>query len=213
MKKLIFLFALMLTTLGMMSVCSCNGCKGGQEPKDEEPEVECHDYDGVVQDFTAGTEYIQALHRQTVNRVLGIKTFEWRNSKVIFNDEITYENIDDLHITDINDVFFYVNEKGPWVQYVNSNVKGGLQIPWPIQDIWIEDRNLSDAEIILDAESVLQKLKEWNGVLPQGAKSISLRRPTGPKDCNAQWVLGSIDNPLFIDAVTGDVRDSNPAFD
>lgn len=49
----------------MALVCSCNGCKG-ETPKIDDPVVVYHDYDGVVQDFTAGVGHIQALHRQTM---------------------------------------------------------------------------------------------------------------------------------------------------
>lgn len=209
MKKSLIL-CLLLAIVSIMAT-GCSGCQSGKKEQPKES-VNYHDYDGVVQDFTAGVSHIQALHRQTVHQVLGVEKYEWRNSKVIFSDEITYENINDLHITDVNDVFFYVNEQGPWVQYVNSNVKYGLQIQWPIRDIWIEDKSLNNADIKINAEDALKRLKEWNGVIPKGAKSISLRLPVGPKDCNAQWVLGSISDPLFIDAVTGDISNQNPAF-
>lgn len=209
MKKSIF-FCLLLAIAGIMAT-GCSGCQSGKKGQPKEQET-YHDYDGVVQNFTAGVSHIQALHRQTMNRLVGGNAFEWRNSKVVFNDEITDENIDDLHITDVNDVFCYVNGEGPWVQYVNSNVKEGVQIPWPVSDIWIEDGSMNNAEIKLSAEDALELLKEWNGVLPKGVKSISLRLPVGPKGCNAQWVLGSISDPLFIDAVTGEITDWCPAF-
>ena len=213
MKKMIFLFTMMLTMVGMMGVSSCNGCKGASEPKIDDPVVEVyHDYDGVVQDFTAGVSQIQALHRQTMYQTLGIKEYQWRNSRVIFNDKLTLENIDDLHITDVIDVFCYWNEKGPWVQYINTNVKKGTQIPWPINDVWIEDANMSEAPINLSAEQAIQRLKEWNGILPKDCNFITLRLPVGPKSCNVQWVFGDVFNVLFIDAVTGEVRDSDPAF-
>ena len=199
---------LLLAVTGLM-ISSCKGCKG-DTPKNDGQEA-YHDYDGVVEDFTAGTAQIQALHRQTMYNLAGGVKYEWRNSRVILNDVITMENIDELHVTDVNDVFCYWNERGPWVQYVNSNVKYGVQIPWPINDVWIEDSDLSNLQIQLSAEDALQRLKEWNGIIPP-ATFLTLRCPVGPKDCNAQWVIGNVYDVIFIDAVTGEINDSNPAF-
>ena len=61
-------------------------------------------------------------------------------------------------------------------------------------------------------EQALQRLKEWNGVLPKDCNFITLRLPVGPKACNPQWVFGDVYELLFIDAVTGEVKGSNPAF-
>lgn len=199
---------------------SCNGCKD-KTPKNDDPVAVYHDYDGVVQDFAAGVNHIQALHRQTMfNLVQTLKAqdhviengYQWRNSRVIFNDTLTFDNIDDLHITDVNDVFYYWDrKKGPQVQYVNVNIEHGTQIPWPINDVWIEDANMSDQPIKLSAEDALIKLKEWNGVLPK-SNFITLRLPVGPEECNPQWTFGDEYDVVFVDAVTGDITDWNPAF-
>lgn len=219
MKKYLFI-CLLLAIAGMMAT----GCAGCQSANKEQPnESAYHDYDGVVQDFTAGASHIQALHKQTMYSLIkGIEQsdnvtiergYEWRNSRVIFNDTLTLENIDDLHITDINDRFCYWHpNKGMQVQYIDVNVKNGTQIPWPVSDVWIEDDNLDDKPIKLSCEDALQRLKEWNGVLPKGCNFITLRLPVGPRDCNPQWTFGNTYDVLFIDAVTGEVRDSNPAF-
>jgi hypothetical protein len=212
MKKDFFGKVMGVLLLAVMAlVCSCNGC-AKTEKQDIQPVSLFHDYDGVVQDFTVGVAQIQALHRQTMFMTLGVEEYEWRNSKIVFNDSIKADNIDDLHVTDINDVFYYWDEqKGPQVQFINSNVKNGTQIPWPINDVWIEDDNLSGAPIKLTAEQVLMRLKEVNCPIPP-AKSMSLRLPIGPCECNPQYVVGDVYDVLFIDAVTGEVSNWNPAF-
>ena len=216
MKRFLFgaLVAVLLSAMaGAMS--SCKGCKGGQTATT--PELSAvtgvyHDYDGVVQDFTAGVSQIQALHKQAMFSTLGVKDFQWRNSRVVFNDTVTLENIDEMKVVAVNDVFFYWNEQGPWVQYINSHVVNGVQIPWPINDVWIEDADMSDQPIKLSAEQALARLKEWNGILPKGCNFLTLRLPVGPKDCNVQWVFGDAYDVVFVDAVTGEVRDWDPAF-
>lgn len=213
MKKDFFAKVMGVLLLAVMAlVCSCNGCKG-ETPKIDDPVVVYHDYDGVVQDFTAGTGHIQALHRQTMASLTGGKEYQWRNSRVVFNEAVTFENIDDLHVVAVNDVFFYWDsQKGPMVQYINSHVKYGVQIPYPINDVWIEDADMSELPIKISAEQALMRLKEWNGILPKDCNFIILRLPVGPKDCNPQWTFGDVDDVLFIDAVTGEIRDYDPAF-
>lgn len=214
MKKKIFLSFVLLATIVLAGLCSCNGCaKGGKTTAvttaPELPAALYHDYDGVVQDFTASVAHIQSLHRQTMYHLNG-GDCQWRNSKVTLNEDLTYENIDDLHIVSVTDVF-QLFAPDPVVQFISTDVEKGTILPWPMHDLWIEDANLNDAEIKVTAEQALQRLKQWNGVLPKG-KSLSLRLPIGPKVCNAQWVVGDVFNPLFIDAVTGEVRDWCPAF-
>jgi hypothetical protein len=131
---------------------------------------------------------------------------------VLFNDSITLENIDDMNVVEVTDVFFYWDSVvGPQVQFIATNVKKGTLIPPAIQDIWIEDANLSDKEIKLTCEDVLKRLKEWNGVIPPGI-SMSLRYPVGACECNAQWVIGDVSDVIFVDAVTGEVSNWDPAF-
>lgn len=249
MKKILFglLAAMMLATAAVFT--GCKGCKSETKSGGEAAAVVYHDYDGVVQDFTAGVGHIQALHRQTMygliqhlqdeGHTIALNgKYQWRNSRVILNDTVTMENIDDLHVVAVNDVFFYWDsQKGPMVQYINSHVKYGVQIPYPINDVWIEDADMSDKPIKISAEQALSRLKEWNaaikreqngagsssaereqggakpnGILPKDCNFLTLRLPVGPKDCNVQWVFGDVYDVLFIDAVTGEIRDYNPAF-
>lgn len=223
MKKDFFAKVMGVLLMAVMAlVCSCSSCKG-ETAKIDDPVVVYHDYDGVVQDFTAGVGHIQALHRQKMYNIIQflkeqgheivLNNYQWRNSLVILNDTVTAENIDDLHVVSIRDVFYYWSNKfGPQVQYITDHVVYGTQIPYPISDVWIEDRDMSNAPIKLSAEQALMRLKEYNGILPKDCDFIILRLPVGPKDCNPQWVFGDVFDVLFIDAVTGEIRDYNPAF-
>lgn len=222
MKKT-FLSMTLLMAIALAGLCSCNGCATTEPEIDNQEAQVYHDYDGVVQDFTAGVSHIQALHRQKMYNIIqflkeqgheiALNNYQWRNSLVILNDTVTAENIDDLHIVSIRDVFYYWSNKfGPQVQYITDHVVYGTQIPYPISDVWIEDRDMSNAPIKLSAEQALMRLKEYNGVLPKDCNFIILRLPVGPKDCNAQWVFGDVYDVLFIDAVTGEIRDYDPAF-
>ena len=212
------MFMSLLLAIVSIMVTGCSSCQS----ENQKQESLYHDYDGVVQDFTAGVSHIQALHKQKMYNIIkslkdegheiALDNYQWRNSLVILNDTVTMENIDDLHVVSIRDVFYYWdNEKGPQTQFITDHVKFGTQIPYPINDVWIEDDDLSEATIKISAEQALLRLKEVNCPIPP-AISMSLRLPVGPVACNPQWVVGDVYNVVFIDAVTGEVSNWNPAF-
>jgi hypothetical protein len=208
MKKLFFFMSIMLMVSAMMFT-GCSSCQSENKKQESVKAAVQADYDGVIVDFTAGVNHIVSLHRQTMYGMIK-GNYEWRNLQVLFNDEIKAENIDNLHITDVTSVFYYWSE-GPWVQYISSNVKKGTLIPAKIHDVWIEDNDMSNVEIKLSAEDVLKRLKEWNGIIPP-SRSMILRLPIGPRRCNAQWVIGSIGDVIFVDAITGEITNWCPAF-
>ena len=204
MKKYLFL-GLLLSIVSIMTT-GCNSCQS--ENKEQETVVK-GDYDGVIADFTIGVKNIQALHRQTMFELVDGKQYYWYETKVTFNDSIKFETIDNLKIVDVTDVFQTIDPN--YAQYISSNVVKGMIVPAPMPGIWIEDFDMSNVEIKLGAEDVLQRLKEWNGIIPP-AVEMTLRKPVGPQSCNAQWVIGNIMQVIFIDAVTGNIADFNPAF-
>lgn len=211
MKKFILMgFLLAIVSIVATGCSSCQSEKQKQGTETEQVTGYHADYDGVVQDFTAGVDNIVALHRQTAFSLIGGKKYEWRNLQVMFNDKITSETLEDLHIVDITSVFYYW-DNGPWVQNITSNVKEGTLIPARIPGVWVEDNDMSDVKIKLWPEDVIKRLKEWNGIVPP-ANAMILRLPVGPRRCNAQWVIGNIGKVIFIDAVTGDITDWCPAF-
>lgn len=198
MKKSIFLLGLLV--LALIGLTSCESCKSNKITDD---------YNGVTQNFTAGVDKIQNLHRQTMYTQV-CKEYEWRNSNVIFSDSIKTDNLDSLHIVDVTDVFQWW-DNGPKITFISTNIEKGTLIAPPITDVWIEDGDLSEKQLKLSAEDVLKRLAEWNGVIPP-ATSMSLRYPVGPCECNAQWVIGDVYDVIFIDAVTGEISNWNPAF-
>lgn len=211
MKKKIFLSMLMAIVMGMMVgvTSSCKGCGKSEPAVTNDTVLVVDDYDGVVQDFTAGVEHIVALHRQTMFTLYGGEQYVWYETRVLFNDSIKWETIDNLKVTDVTDIFQLFDPAR--CQFISTNVEKGTIIPKPIPDIWIEDCDMTDAEIKLWPEDVLEKLKAWDGILPP-ATGMTLRIPLGPRKCNAQWVLGNIQEVIFVDAVTGDITNWCPAF-
>lgn len=210
MKKT-FLFGLLLATAFMAGMSSCSGCSdnapsGGQEQVKNKFQT---DYDGVIPDESEAAEHIIAVQRQTMFGLAGGKEYCWYETRFTFNDSLKSESLDALALMEITSTF---QTFGPELCYtITTNAAKGTLIPAPVPGLWIEDFDLSGERIELGILDVLNRLQEWNGILPS-AVSVVLRKPVGPKECNAQYVIGNPYDVIFVDAVTGDITDWNPAF-
>ena len=76
---------------------------------------------------------------------------------------------------------------------------------------WVEDYPLIGDSIKLTYKDAFKRVMETNSPKPH-TKNCVLRKPVGPVECNPQYVFGNIHVQLWVDAVTGDVNNSNPAF-
>ncbi len=210
MKKFV-IFGFLLAIVSMM-VTGCNGCKpvNKEQPKVEENGYYAADYDGVAPDLSKGAEHIVALHRQTMHKLINGKTYYWYETKYTLTGEVTAETLPTIEVSEITSTF---QTFAPELCYrITTNAVKGTLIPAPVPGLWIEDFDLSFAEITLTVKDALQRLSEWNGVLPTGSTTITLRKPVGPVECNAQYVIGNPFEAVWVDAVTGDVTDKCPAF-
>lgn len=203
--KRFLLFGLLLAIVGIMAT----GCSSCQSENKQQDQAIGAGYDGVKQDFTAGIDHIVALHKQTMFSLYEGEQYAWYETRVLFNDSLKVENADSLKVVDVTDIFQLFDPAR--CQYISTNVDKGTIIPKPIPDIWIEDCDMSKAEIKLWPEDVIGKLKAWDGIIPP-AVGMTLRMPLGPRRCNAQWVIGNIMQVIFVDAVTGDITNWCPAF-
>ena len=207
MRKFLFgdmLVTMMVLCMMVVGISSCNGCK-----EETGNSAVSADYDGVVQDFTAGVEHITALHKQKMYDLYKGENYAWYETRILFNDSIRLEALDDLHVTDVTNIFQLFDPARS--QTISTDIKKGTIVPKPIYDIWIEDVDMSKSPIKLTVKDVLEKLKTWDGILPP-AISITLRQPLGPRRCNPQYVIGNIMDVIFVDAVTGDITNWCPAF-
>ena len=80
-----------------------------------------------------------------------------------------------------------------------------------IHDFWIEDCAMDVLEARIPFEEALSKLMAANYPKPH-SKQCALRIQVGPKEANAQYIFGNIDDALFVDTVTGEVSNKNPFF-
>jgi hypothetical protein len=75
----------------------------------------------------------------------------------------------------------------------------------------MEDERLNSSAINICYSKAFDMAMQSNYPKPH-SKNCILRKPVGAKDCNPQWVFGNEESQIWVDATTGEVRDSNPAF-
>ena len=218
-----FILNFLLAFICLLWFSSCTGCKDDTKNLSDSASV-YHDYDGVVKDFAVLTADIQSFHRQLMygivqqlqedgRTITPVDKYKWLYSKVILNDTVAIGNIDALQVVCVNDAFSYFDNKfGLQVQYISDNVKYGTQVQWPITDALNDYKDISNAKIMISAEEAILKLKEWNDTIPKGFDFIILRLPTNNNNCNPQWIFGNGQESLFIDAVTGEIKDYDRLF-
>lgn len=81
-----------------------------------------------------------------------------------------------------------------------------------IHSFWVEDHPLNNETIKLTYEEAFEKVMATNSPKPH-SKHCVLRKEVGPVDCNPQYIFGNIEAQLYVDAITGEVRDYNPAYE
>ena len=76
---------------------------------------------------------------------------------------------------------------------------------------WIEDYPLNEEQIKVTFVQALEKVNEVNLPKPHSRYAV-LRKQVGPVDANPQWIFGNVRAQIYVDAVTGEVSEENPAF-
>lgn len=78
--------------------------------------------------------------------------------------------------------------------------------------LWVGDKPINDEEIKITLAQALEKLYASNYPKPH-SRYVVLRKELGPNpDANAQYIFGNSQAQLYVDAVTGEVTNENPAY-
>lgn len=138
--------------------------------------------------------------------------YKWFETGVVFENYLDEEN--DGTISEVVNVFQTV--EGDSISFDTKVFKfqhfsDGTFANDSIKGFWIEDFPLNEEEIKVTFDSAFVLINQVNLPKPH-SKYCTLRKPIGPKPCNAQWIFGNVQSQLWIDAKTGEIRESNPAF-
>ena len=203
MKK--FLFSLMMLGL-LIGFVSCSSCSHPQEGAAKADTVQV---DSMFE--LSMVEHIVATDRQEMFMQVS-DDYRWFETSVEFEKFYDEEDTDSAILTVVN-IFETIKEKGQGADvkvYAFTHLPDTTEV-FVTSGLWIEDFPLEEAAIKLSWQEAYDRMMQADAPKPHSRKA-TLRKPIGPVLCNAQYVFGNIKEQLWVDAVTGDVKNSCPAF-
>ena len=208
MKKFkLFLVAFLFSLV--IGFSSCNGCGNQAQEEQLKDSTEV-----VVKDSTVAlnVENAISMDRQAMYLKSG-GDYRWFETEILLPEFMDGDNATSDPVMIVN-VFQKVIERGngfdTWV-YKFQHFNDGTVLTDSIQGFWIENWPMEDKEIKLKYVEAWDKMLAVNFPKPH-SKHVTLRNPIGPVAINTQWIFGNIKEQIWIDAVTGEAANSNPAF-
>ena len=193
----------------VLGFSSCNGCGNSEATQTLTDSTEV-----VVKDSTVAinVEHAIAMDRQAM--YLKFKDdYRWYETDILLPEFLNAEDVTSDPVMVVN-IFQSVVERGngfdTWV-WKFQHLNNGTVLKDSVQGFWIENNPLNDEVIKLKYTEAFDRIMQTNSPKPQ-SKHVTLRNPVGPISINTQWIFGNIHEQLWVDAVTGDVKNSNPAF-
>ena len=174
----------------------------------------------VVADSTAVTnskmvidvDHAIALDRQTMYANYK-DNYRWYETEILLPEFLDDENVTsnpEMVVNVLQSIVEEGNGADVWVHKF-QHFKDGTVVHDSIQGFWIENYALNDEVIKLNYTAAYDRMMQSNFPKPH-SKHVTLRNPIGPVAVNTQWIFGNIHEQIWIDAVTGDAKNSNPAF-
>ena len=200
MKKLFGILASLLLIIGI-SACTCSS----------EKKVQGND---VLRSSEAATvENLISLDRQAMYVAHG-GDYRWYETGVQLKNWLDEEN--DGTVDMVVNVFQVIEEYDSTsfdtFVYKYQHFSDGSVNEEGIHGFWVEDYPLNEEVIKVSFKEAFEKIQEVNYPKPH-TRQVVLRKQVGPVDANPQWIFGNLHSQLYVDAVTGEVRPTNPAFD
>lgn len=203
MKKLLFLVMLSVFMIGMNSCNRCNKDKGNDNATEQ-----------VDSTATSKLDFARlvAADRQEMFVIAG-DDYRWYETCMRLNNYLDEEN--DGTLAELVNVFQAVVARSEssfdTKVYKFQHFSDGTNLKDSIAGFWVEDEPMNDAAIQLTYEQAYEKLMETNIPKPH-SRYVTLRKQVGPKEANPQYIFGNVREQVYVDAVTGEVLNYNPAF-
>ena len=186
-----------------MSFMSCIGCNSSKEDIKQ---------DSVVATTVLDVEHSIALDRQTMYANYK-DNYRWYETEILlpeFMDSDSATSDPEMIVNVLQSIVEEGNGADVWVHKF-QHFKDGTVVHDSIQGFWIENYALNDEVIKLKYTEAWDRMMQTNFPKPH-SRYVTLRNPIGPVAINTQWIFGNIHEQIWVDAVTGDTKDSNPAF-
>lgn len=192
MKKAIFMMFAAFVAFGAMVSCKCQ--QDVVPAPDEATVVELVPENTI----SADREFIFTNYGEE---------YSWFETDVVYGEFFDADAVN--AVKSINSVYQVIVEGQPEVILSFYNEEGSrIEVR---HDFWVGDYRLNDAEVKLTFAEAFERMNAANYPKPHSRHCV-LRKEIGPVDANAQYVFGNQKAQIYVDAVTGDVTDENPAF-
>jgi hypothetical protein len=204
MKKILFgLFMLMMLMIGMNS---CTGCNKSQD-------VNNVDTTEVASDTAElNVENLISMDRQAMYNKVG-EDYRWYETCMKLNNFLDEEN--DGSLAEVVNVFQAIIARSEHSfdtkVYKFQHFADGTYAEDSVIGFWVEDEPMNNEAIKVTYKEAYEKLMATNMPKPH-SRYVTLRKQVGPIDANPQYIFGNLVETVFVDAVTGEVFDYNPAF-
>ncbi len=195
----------------ILGFSSCNGCGKAIEPQPQTDSVEVA-ADSVVTNTVINVENTISLDRQLMYMKSG-GDYRWFETEILLPEFMDTENATSDPEMVVN-IFQKVIERGNGFDtyvYKFQHFNDGTILTDSVQGFWIENWPLEDKAIKLKYTEAWDKIQQVNFPKPH-SKHVTLRNPIGPIEINTQWIFGNTKEQIWVDAVTGECKNSNPAF-
>lgn len=202
--KLFFVALMFALSLGLSS-CNCSGNKAQEETKNSTEVV-------ATQTVALNVEQTISMDRQAMYLAHG-GDYRWYETEILLPEFMDEDNATSEPVMIVN-VFQTVVERGngfdTWV-YKYQHFNDGTVRTDSVAGFWIENWPMEDKAIKLKYTEAWDKMQAVNFPTPH-SKHVTLRNPIGPVAINTQWIFGNVREQIWVDAVTGECANSNPAF-
>lgn len=196
--------------MSVILFASCNGCDKSQENVTPKDSIEVVLKDSAV--AVIDVNHVIATDRQSMY-VNYKDDYRWFETEILlpeFIDSDSATSAPEMVVNILQSIVEKGNGADVWVHKF-QHFNDGTVVHDSIQGFWIENYALNDEVIKLNYTEAWDRMMAVNYPKPH-SKHVTLRNPVGPVAVNTQWIFGNIHEQLWVDAVTGDVKNSNPAF-
>lgn len=193
MKKILLIFVAAICSL--ITSCECNNTPVK-----------------VLESNTLVVENVISMDRQAMF-LNHSNDYRWYETGIQLKDWLDEEN--DGTINEIVNVFQVVEQCSETTYdtyvYKYQHFADGTVNEDSIHGFWVEDWPLEEEEINVTFKEAFDLVMQTNYPKPH-THNVVLRKEVGPNICNPQWIFGNLHEQLYVDAVTGEVSPTSPAF-
>lgn len=196
---------LFVLLMSIMLILGVNSCRCTSDQKEVTPVVDSLAVTELVVENTISAD------KESVYLNHG-KDYRWYETGVVLTDWLDGESDGSIEmVVNVFQVVDYIDSTSfdTYVYKYQHTQEGTVEDS--VHGFWVEDSPLNDEKVTVTFKDAFERVQSVNYPKPH-SRQVVLRKEVGPVDVNPQWIFGNSSAQLYVDAVTGEVRDWNPAF-